>query len=102
MYWVETWILGGADPKARRPCVVVRAPVSDSDIVMVITRTSDTDARGVSHPRDPSLGLTEPGVFEGRRLHSAEMRQFKPPFAEHAGTLPEPYFSRVVNLYEEG
>jgi hypothetical protein len=102
VYWAATWIFGGSDPKPERPCVVVRAPTSETDVVMVITRTTDLTERGVRHPRDPVLGLNEDGVFAGRRLHSAEARHFRPPQVRHAGALPEPYRSRVIALYEEG
>jgi hypothetical protein len=68
----------------------------------VITRTTELTERGVQHPRDPVLGLNEDGVFASRRLHSAEVRLFRPPQVRHAGTLPEPYRSRVMALYEEG
>jgi mRNA-degrading endonuclease toxin of MazEF toxin-antitoxin module len=55
VYWTETWIFGGSDPKPERPCVVVREPTSITDLVVVITRTSDPAIRGVQHPKDLSL-----------------------------------------------
>jgi len=102
VYWADTWIFGGSDPKPRRPCMVVRAPMSEADVVMVITRTTEPGVRGVTHPPDRTMGLDEPGVFAGRRLHSAEARLFRPPQVEYVGMLPEPYLSQVHNLYEEG
>lgn len=101
IYLVETWIFGGSDPKQNRPCVVVREPASETDLVMVITRTSDTDVRGVQHPQDPSLRLTLPGVFSLRHLRSAEARLFMAA-VEFRGELPEPYLTRVKDLYEKG
>lgn len=82
--------------------MVVRAPASATDVVVVITRTTDPGVPGVAHPPDPSLGLAEPGVFSLRYLRHAEARHFRPPQVAHAGRLPEPYLSRVLRLYEEG
>lgn len=102
VYWADTWIFGGSDPKPRRPCVVVRAPASATDVVVVITRTTDLSFPGVAHPPDPNLGLAEPGVFSLRHLRHAEARYFRPPQVTHAGPLPEPHLSRVLRLYDEG
>ena len=102
MYWAETWIFGGSDPKPRRPCVVVRAPTSATDTVHVITRTTEPGIRGVSHPPDSGLGLNEQGVFSLRRVHSAEARLFRPPQVEYSGPLPDPYLSQVIKMYVEG
>lgn len=101
LYWAETWIFGGSDPKPERPCVVVREPTSMTDLVVVITRTSDTDRRGVQHPPDSSLDLNKAGVFSLRHLRSAEARLFVAA-AELAGPLPEPYLTQVRELYEKG
>ena len=81
--------------------MVVREPTSITDLVVVITRTSDTDVRGVQHPKDPLLGLNMPGVFSLRHLRSAEARLFVAT-AELKGPLPEPYLTRVRELYEKG
>lgn len=102
MYWADTWIFGGSDPEPRRPCVVVRAPSSKTDAVHVITRTTEPGIRGVSHPPDPKLKLNKPGIFSLRRLHSAEARLFRPPQVEYSGSLPDPYLSQVIKMYEEG
>lgn len=48
IYWTETWIFGGSDPKLERPCVVVREPTSIMDLVVVITRTSDTELNALN------------------------------------------------------
>jgi hypothetical protein len=82
--------------------MVVRAPTSETDVVMVITRTTEPGVRGVPHPPDRAMGLNKPGVFAGRRLHSAEARLFRPPQVDYVGVLPEPYLSQVLRLYEEG
>jgi hypothetical protein len=102
VYWAETWLFGGSDPKPRRPCVVVRAPASEVDSVHVITRSTEPGIRGVAHPPDPQLDLNEQGTFSLRRLHSAEVRLFQPPQVELKGLLPEPYLGRVLKMYEEG
>lgn len=101
VYWTETWIFGGSDPKPERPCVVMREPTSTTDLVVVITRTSDTDVRGVQHPKDPSLGLNKPGAFSLRHLRSAEARLFLAA-GQLRGSLPEPYLTQVKELYEKG
>lgn len=102
VYWAETWIFGGSDPKPRRPCTVVRAPVSLTDVVFVITRTTDKELRGVEHPADAGLGLNKPAVFPLTNLRHAEARLFTPPQVERVGILPEPYLSRLLKLYEDG
>ena len=79
----------------------MREPTSITDLVVVITRTSDTGVRGVQHPSDPSLELNKPGVFSLRHLRSAEARLFIAA-AELKGPLPEPYLTQVRELYEKG
>lgn len=101
MYWAATWIFGGDDPKPNRPCVVVRAPTTALDIVVVITRTTE-EVDGVVHPPDPALDLNEEGCFALRNHRHAEVRLFQPPQVDRVGWLGEPYLSRVLELYREG
>jgi len=63
LYWVQTVILSGRDPKPSRPVLVLPIAPPNSTTIHVIARTSDLDARGVFHPRQPDIGLTKDGVF---------------------------------------
>jgi len=99
IYWVETWIFGGSDPKPRRPAVVVQVPSNQLGFVHVITRTSDTDVHGVRHPRDASIGCNEDGVFAMKHHRSALVSAFMEN-ADLVGGLPEPYLSQVQELWE--
>lgn len=80
---------------------MVRAPTSELDIVVVITRTTEK-VGGVAHPPDPELGLNQEGYFALRNQRHAEARLFQPPQVERVGRLEEPYLSRVLELYREG
>jgi hypothetical protein len=102
VYWVDTWILSGKDPRPARPVVVVRAPSSDLERVFVITSTKDVSESGVHHPADPSLELPVESVFALKNLRSAEARYFKPPQVRLVGKMGDPYLSEVLGLYEKG
>jgi hypothetical protein len=71
--------------------------------VPVLTRTSDTTARGVAHPRNPAIGLTKEGVFAFRYQRSIDQRWFAlPDRVKPLGQLEKQYFDQVLAWWETG
>lgn len=102
LYLVNTQLLSGTDPKPRRPAVVVALPAYGLSEVPLLTRTSDTTARGVPHPANPALGLTKPGVFAFRFHRSLDLRFFRDEITPFLGMLETKYFDEILAWWETG
>lgn len=101
IYRVQTILLTGSDPKPTRPVVVVALPALGLPDVPVLARTSDTRQRGIAHPKNPALRLTKDGVFAFRYQRSIDVRYFANEDAvAYLGMLEEPYFSQIVEWWE--
>lgn len=88
------------DPKELRPIVATLVELSPNGDVHLVARTSDTDAEGVDHPRDTALGLDRDGVWEPMP-HRIWRPLLDERNVERLGTLEEPYWSRVLKMWEE-
>lgn len=97
---VNTRLLSGTDPKARRPAVVVALPAYGLTDARLLTRTSDITARGVQHPANRDLGLTKPGVFAFQFLRSLDIRYFAGGITPFLGMLEEQYLKEILNWWE--
>jgi hypothetical protein len=89
------------DPKKWRPIVATLVEPSPNGHVHLVARTSNTDAEGLFHPRDRELGLDRDGVWEPMP-HSIWRPLLGEPTVERLGKLMEPYWSRVLKMWEEG
>jgi hypothetical protein len=63
LYWVSTIILWSGDRKPTRPVVVIEVPPDLFGRIAVVTRTTDTTRKGVTHDPMPEIGLGKSGVF---------------------------------------
>lgn len=101
LYRLDTVLVSGRDPKAKRPAVVLAMPAHGLTDVPVLTRTSDTAETGIAHPRNPSLGLSKDGVFAFRFLRSVDARLLRvPALSEFLGMLEPEYFERILDWWE--
>lgn len=81
--------------------VVLALPPAGLPDVSVLTRTSDTNERGVSHPKNPALGLSKDGVFGYRYLRRIDVKHFANEDAvTFLGMLEQPYFDQIVEWWE--
>jgi hypothetical protein len=100
IYLVVTRIYAlGFDPAARRPAVVVTVPpvtVTHTPI-QIVTRTSDTSAPGIAHPKDTRLNLDKKGVFS--EFGSVEPTLWTPRNVLRLGTLGEPYIGKILERF---
>lgn len=95
LYWVFTLILwSGGGPHDRRPVVVVEVPPQPFGKIAVVTRTTNTAARGVFHPRAPAVGLFKDGVFD--RLDRIERVNWTKDNVELIGRLDPATLERVI------
>jgi len=94
VYQVKTDIYMTFDRKAERPCVVVAVPVAAHQRIGIVTRTSNTDVKGVDHPADLSLDLNLNGVFAG--YNSVEQQLWTSANVRYLGTLPDPWLTSVL------
>ena len=99
VYLAVTIMFQPADKKARRPVVVVGAPLSLRGRVAVVARTSDTDEDGVAHAADLGLGLDKNGVFA--RLKSTEAQLWTPRNVLLRGLLPAAVLRDVIARWYE-
>lgn len=88
------------DRKKVRPIVATLVEPSPNGDVHLLARTSDTDAEGVAHPRDAALSLDRDGVWEPMP-HRIWRPLLDDRNVERLGKLGEPYWSRVVKMWEE-
>lgn len=101
IYWVETKLLSGTDPKMKRPVVVVALPPPDLPDVRVLSRTSNINQSGIAHPANPALGLFKPGVFAHRFLRSIDEKYFRVGAAvEYIGMLEPEYLGKMMEWWE--
>jgi hypothetical protein len=96
--------MSGNDPKEKRPAVVIRMPPPGLDVVTVLTRTTQvTQFRGVSHPRNPVIGLTKDGIFALQHLRSLDTKYFQVPEAvEYLSDVEPEILVQLVTLWEGG
>jgi mRNA-degrading endonuclease toxin of MazEF toxin-antitoxin module len=101
LYWVETWIFGGDDPKPNRPVVVVQAPRTRLHRVHVIARTTNTSIPGVVHSPDSAHhAVNKPGVFSMKFHRSAEAVVFVKPTVELVGVVDPECLTEVLEMWE--
>lgn len=103
LYLVNTSLLSGSDPKPKRPAVVVTLPAYGLTDVPLLTRTTGTSERGVEHPTNATLGLTQRGVFAFRFLRSMDSKYFaQGEITPFLGMLEAPYFEQILTWWETG
>lgn len=100
VWWVESWVLSAGDVKLSRPVVIVQGPRNGLAVAIVWARTSDVSIPGVFTPARVVPGLTKDGIVAPRHQHSIEVSKLTAPIARFLGVLPEPYLSRVVEMWE--
>lgn len=97
IYLSETWIFNGTDIKPKRRCVVVATIRPPAGRVTVYTRTTRMDVPGVLSGRDPSRGLTKPGVFA--YLRHADWDDFVA-HSQWLGTLDETTMTDIYDMFD--
>lgn len=100
VWWVESWVLSGSDVKDGRPVVIVQGPRHGLAIVIVWARTSNVTERGIFTPARVLTGLSKDGVISPRYQHSIDVAKLREPTCHYLGTLPEPYLTQVVAMWE--
>lgn len=96
VYQITALIQTSGDIKAERPCVVVAIPRAAHQRIGIVTRTSDTDMKGVPHPASLELDLNLDGVFAA--YSSVEQQLWRSANVRYRGRLPEPWLSEVLEL----
>lgn len=96
VYWVRTRVLNGRDPKPNRPVLVVSVPLSESDRITVVTRTTDLARSGAFSPASPDLRLNKPGVWSRPRI--AEVSMWFPPQVRWCGAVDKSELEEVIAI----
>lgn len=96
VYWVDTEVLYGMDPKPDRPVLVVSVPQSENDHITVVTRTTDLAQSGAFSPASPDLRLNKPGVWSWPRI--AEISMWFPPRVRWCGTVDKSELEAVIAI----
>jgi mRNA-degrading endonuclease toxin of MazEF toxin-antitoxin module len=104
LYWIDTALMTGKDPKPRRPAVVIRLAPVGLDVVTVLTRSTQVlDLHGVFHPKNPALGLTKDGVFALKHVRSLDPKYFGVQHAvEFVGDVEPSTLAQLLQLWEDG
>ncbi len=97
LYWVNTQILWSGDREPTRPLVVIEVPSEGLGRIAVVTRTSDTTRKGVSHDPVPELGLNRPGVFAD--FGSTESVLWTPRNVRRLGVLESEILAKVMERF---
>ena len=95
VYWVDTIVLDGRDPKLDRPVLVVGVP-QESDYITVVTRTTDLAQPGAYSAADPNLDLNKPGVWSWPR--TAEVSMWFPPRVRWCGAVDKSELEEVIAI----
>ena len=96
VYWVDTEILYGRDPKPNRPVLVVSVPQSENDHITVVARTTDLAQPGAFSPASPDLRLNKPGVWSQPR--TAKVSMWFPPQVRWCGAIDKSELEEVIAI----
>lgn len=89
------------DPKPKRPMVCVAERPRDDFAWQAMPRlTSNPAENDLSSEPDDNLGLSKPGWWSWRYLHSVRKRVTGKADCRYKGTLLEPEHSRVLDHYK--
>ena len=94
VYWVDTIVLDGRDPKPNRPVLVVSIP--QNDYITVVTRTTDLAQSGAFSPASPDLRLNKPGVWSWPQ--TAEVSMWFPPQVRWCGAVDKSELEEVIAI----
>lgn len=96
VYWVDTELLDDRDPKPNRPVLVVSVPLSESDRITVVTRTTDLAQPGAFSPASPDLRLNKPGVWSWPQ--TADVSAWLPPQVRWCGAVDKSELEAVIAI----
>ena len=94
VYWVDTEVLYGRDPKPDRPVLVVSIP--QIDYITVVTRTTDLAQSGAFSPASPDLRLNKPGIWS--RPRTAKVSMWFPPKVRWCGAVDKSELEEVIAI----
>lgn len=96
VYWVNTEVLYGRDPKPDRPVLVVGVPQSTSEKITVVTRTTDLTQPGAFSAADLNLDLNKPGIWS--RPRTARVSMWFPPRVRWCGVVDRSELEEVIAI----
>lgn len=97
VYKVAGHIQDPCDKKPNRRALVVWVPGDLNGRVRLVTRTSDTDRKGVPSPTDPAMGFDRAGVWGHYR--SVDARLWVPPDVVYVGELDPAVVDEICRFY---
>ena len=96
VYWVNTIVLDGRDPKPDRPVLVLSVPPSTPEKIVVVTRTTDLTQPGAYSDADLNFDLNKPGVWSYPK--AAKTAMWFPPRVRWCGAVDRSELEAVIAI----
>lgn len=98
VYKVAGHIQNPSDKKPNRRALVVGVPGDLDGRIRLVTRTKDTDRKGVPSPKDPAMGFDLDGVWGHYR--SVDARLWVSPDIVYVGVLDPDIVEEICRYYK--